>query len=150
MVAYGSDEAWHALGDRTPAGRRRMLAEEPRAVGELASGVAHNVNNVLAAILGYAELIQEMEEISPETKRYANTIAHAALDGAEIVCRVQQFARMNTMASQTTFDLRSAMPWYGDTALTRTTCGRAREWQSLEGLSRTRAREFTWRAIEGW
>lgn len=82
-----------------------IRSEKLRAVGELASGVAHNVNNVLAAVLGYAELIKEAEEASPEVKLYARTIERAALDGAEIVRRVQHFARRETDARKSQFDL---------------------------------------------
>jgi PAS domain S-box-containing protein len=82
-----------------------LRSEKMRAVGELASGVAHNVNNVLAAILGYAELIQEAENAPVEITHYARTIERAALDGAEIVRRVQQFARRKNETSPTVFDL---------------------------------------------
>jgi PAS domain S-box-containing protein len=82
-----------------------LRSEKMRAVGELASGVAHNVNNVLAAILGYAELIQEAENVSAELAHFARTIERAALDGAEIVRRVQQFARWKNETSPTVFDL---------------------------------------------
>lgn len=70
-----------------------IRSEKLRAVGELASGVAHNVNNVLSAVLGYAELIQEATGATAEICHYARTIERAALDGAEIVRRIQHFAR---------------------------------------------------------
>ncbi len=70
-----------------------VRSEKMRAVGELASGVAHNVNNVLAAVLGYAELIKDADGTTAEIAQYARTIERAALDGAEIVRRVQRFAR---------------------------------------------------------
>src|SRR5262249_10314831 len=70
-----------------------VRAETLRAVGELASGVAHNVNNLLAAILGYAELIQVELDDAEAVRRDAQIIEKAALDGAEVVQRVQRFAR---------------------------------------------------------
>jgi DNA-binding transcriptional ArsR family regulator len=36
VLAYGSDEAWNALGDRNRRAIVECLAERPRAVGELA------------------------------------------------------------------------------------------------------------------
>lgn len=82
-----------------------IRSEKLRAVGELASGVAHNVNNVLAAVLGYAELIQDTEGVSAEICEFARTIERAAMDGAEIVRRIQSFARRETEARQAVFDL---------------------------------------------
>jgi len=82
-----------------------MRADKLRAVGALASGVAHNVNNVLAAVLGYAELIQTEESVSAEIKHYARTIERAAMDGAEIVRRMQHFARKDAEAGNALLDL---------------------------------------------
>ena len=82
-----------------------IRSEKLRAVGELASGVAHNVNNVLAAVLGYAELIQDTEDVSAEVCEFARTIERAAMDGAEIVRRIQSFARRETESRQVVFDL---------------------------------------------
>lgn len=82
-----------------------IRSEKLRAVGELASGVAHNVNNVLAAVLGYAELIQDTANVSAEVCEFARTIERAAMDGAEIVRRIQSFARRETESRQFIFDL---------------------------------------------
>ena len=82
-----------------------IRSEKLRAVGELASGVAHNVNNVLAAVLGYAELIQDTPGIPAEVGEFARTIERAAMDGAEIVRRVQSFARRENEAQTASFDL---------------------------------------------
>src|SRR5207253_6595578 len=40
------------------AAERTAQAEKLRALGQLASGVAHNFNNILAAILGHAQLLK--------------------------------------------------------------------------------------------
>jgi PAS domain S-box-containing protein len=80
-------------------------SEKLRAVGELASGVAHNVNNVLQAVLGYAELIPLAEGATEEIKHYARTITYAAEHGAEIVRRMQTFARKENVIASEVFDL---------------------------------------------
>ena len=82
-----------------------LRTEKLRAVGELAGGVAHNVNNVLTAVLGYAELIQQDEDATPEIRQYARVIERAALDGAEIARRMQQFAHTSADSRRTAFDL---------------------------------------------
>jgi|GEM_PF-5640086 len=85
-----------------------IKVERLRAVGELASGVAHNINNVLAAILGFAELIAEMDETPPEIRQYARTIERAANDGAEIVRRLRQSTKKEASPERVVFNLAIA------------------------------------------
>ncbi len=91
--------------DLNQAQQALVRSEKLRAVGELASGVAHNVNNVLAAVLGYAELIEAADEATAEIKQYARTIERSALDGAEIVRRMQYFASKESGIRKTVLDL---------------------------------------------
>lgn len=84
-------------------------SEKLRAVGELASGVAHNVNNVLMAVMGYAELIPLAGDNLEEVHSHAATILQAASDGADVVRRLQQFARKETAARQEVFDLSTVV-----------------------------------------
>jgi signal transduction histidine kinase/ActR/RegA family two-component response regulator len=86
-----------------------VRSEKMRALGELASGVAHNINNLLTAVLGYSELIQQTEDLSPQVAHFARIIERAGLDGAEIVRRVQQFARSESNAVMEAFDLASVL-----------------------------------------
>lgn len=66
--------------------------EKMSALGELASGVAHNFNNTLAAILGRAELMRTQVS-DPKLGRGLDIIAQSARDGAHTVRRIQDFAR---------------------------------------------------------
>ena len=66
--------------------------EKLSALGELASGVAHDFNNTLAGILGRAQLLQRTDD--PEKiKRGLDIIIKSAEDGAKTVKRIQDFAR---------------------------------------------------------
>jgi len=66
--------------------------EKLSALGELASGVAHDFNNTLAGILGRAQLLQRTND--PEKiKRGLDVIIKTAEDGAKTVKRIQDFAR---------------------------------------------------------
>ncbi|HEX6043512.1 MAG TPA: response regulator [Pyrinomonadaceae bacterium] len=66
--------------------------EKLSALGELASGVAHDFNNTLAGILGRAQLLQRTDD--PEKiKRGLDIIIKTAEDGAKTVKRIQDFAR---------------------------------------------------------
>ena len=67
--------------------------EKMRAVGELAQGVAHDINNALTAVLGYTELAEDDLE-QPETlAQHLATIKKAALDASSTVQRLNRFAK---------------------------------------------------------
>jgi signal transduction histidine kinase len=74
--------------------RREQAAQTEKitALGELAYGVAHNVNNALSGILGRAQLLQR-SATSTEAREGLETISKAALDAAKTVRRIQDFAR---------------------------------------------------------
>ena len=63
------------------------------ALGEMAGGVAHDFNNILAAILGRTQLLLRAAT-DPELERQLQVIEQAALDGASTVRRVQEFTRL--------------------------------------------------------
>ena len=66
--------------------------EKLSALGELASGVAHDFNNTLAGILGRAQLMMRTND--PEKlRRGLQIIIKTAEDGAKTVKRIQNFAR---------------------------------------------------------
>jgi signal transduction histidine kinase/CheY-like chemotaxis protein len=69
--------------------RSRWLAE----LGELAAGVAHDLNNSLNPILAFADLVKLHAEDPEQVRAYADRILMAARDGAETVRQVQQFTR---------------------------------------------------------
>ena len=63
------------------------------ALGEMAGGVAHDFNNILAAILGRTQLLLQGLE-NDELRGQLRVIEQAALDGAHTVRRVQEFTRV--------------------------------------------------------
>lgn len=63
-----------------------------RALGQLAGGAAHSLNNLFAAILGRAQLLSERTR-DGEARAELQQIQHTATAGAHIVRRLQDFAR---------------------------------------------------------
>ncbi len=52
--------------------------------------IAHDLNNLLAAISGYASLLTTNEDATPELRRDAGEIGDAARRAAQLVRRLKQ------------------------------------------------------------
>lgn len=70
-----------------------LVAQKMEAVGRLTSGFAHDFNNVLASIQGYAEILHDdAPETSPE-RRFTGQILTATKRGRTLVERILGFGR---------------------------------------------------------
>ena len=62
-------------------------------IGKLAGGVAHDFNNVLTGILGYASLIKKMTQEEPRLNRFAEVIETSAKRAASLTEHLLNFSR---------------------------------------------------------
>jgi len=88
------DEVLLVLNDITEQRQQQERFQEQArlaSVGQLASGVAHEINNPLAAIYGYSELLQ-MADLPPQATQDARNIQRAAERAAKIVQNLLSFA----------------------------------------------------------
>jgi PAS domain S-box-containing protein len=84
------------LTERREFDRRLILSGKLAAIGELASGVAHEINNPLFAILGLVEfLLRDVEEGTKSHERLL-LIQQTGLEIKEIVKALLDFARERT------------------------------------------------------
>ncbi len=85
-----------------------VRVERLRAMGELASGVAHDFNNALTAILGRTQLLidQTTDDAALKSLR---VIEQSAQDSAQLVMRILEFARVDSVAEPTPVDLDQLM-----------------------------------------
>ena len=79
-----------------------------KSIGTLASGIAHNFNNLLAIILNSAELLHK-KDVSKDADKYLKRIEQAATDGAEIIKKIQNFGRGEDTPSKTAVDLNEVL-----------------------------------------
>jgi PAS domain S-box-containing protein len=79
-------------------------SERLQAVGTLAAGVTHYVNNVLQAVLGSAQLLLH-EPQEPKTRKRLETLERTTMDAAAIMRRVKAFTEATTLSDATPLDL---------------------------------------------
>ena len=71
-----------------------MQQERLRALGQMASGIAHDINNALSPVMLYTEGLLEGEpNLSPRARTRLETIARAIDDVAETIARLNEFYR---------------------------------------------------------
>jgi C4-dicarboxylate-specific signal transduction histidine kinase len=86
-------ETVHRLEELRRTQAQLIHAEKLSAVGQLASGVAHEINNPLTTILGQAHLLLERGELTPHVRERLTIIADEASRAARIVQNLLLFSR---------------------------------------------------------
>ncbi|MGE3911809.1 MAG: ATP-binding protein [Chloroflexota bacterium] len=89
------------LTERKAAEHQRELLEQGeklRLLGQMAGGIAHDLNQALGVVSGYAQLALDNERLVPpgsETRAHLETVAQAARQGADSIKRLLTFARQD-------------------------------------------------------
>gem|GEM_PF-3306199 len=74
----------------------RILSRQSQkleAIGTLAGGIAHDFNNILTPILGYSELMRDLDCSMEERRHYTDQIMSAALRARSLVNQILEFSR---------------------------------------------------------
>jgi CheY-like chemotaxis protein/two-component sensor histidine kinase len=63
------------------------------AIGTLAGGIAHDFNNILAAIIGFSEMVEEDIPLGKPSVQHVQRVINAASRGRELVQQILAFSR---------------------------------------------------------
>lgn len=74
--------------------RELVRTEKLAGVGQLVAGMAHELNNPLTAVLGYAEMMHEMSE-DPQARQQAGIIRRESLRMKRIIENLVRFAKQD-------------------------------------------------------
>lgn len=70
-----------------------LEAQKMEVIGQLASGVAHDFNNILAVIIGYSDLVKEELGTEHASYKYIQEIRHAAEHASALTRQLLVFSR---------------------------------------------------------
>jgi signal transduction histidine kinase len=74
--------------------RKQLLhADRLATIGQLAAGVAHELNEPLGSILGFAQLLEKDEQLGDQAKQDIRKIITASLHTREVINKLMLFAR---------------------------------------------------------
>jgi signal transduction histidine kinase/ActR/RegA family two-component response regulator len=100
VCLFGDDITEERALERSVAQREKQAT-----IDALAAGVAHELNNKLTAVLGFADLLHRA--VSPALQRHAECIVQCAEEAAEIIRQLLKIARPATEGCRP-FDLGQA------------------------------------------
>ncbi len=78
---------------RREAEERLRQAHKMEALGTLTGGIAHDFNNILAAIIGFTELVAGHADIGSRDERHLARVMEAGIRGREVVRQLLTFLR---------------------------------------------------------
>jgi len=93
-------ERKRAEEERNSLQKLLLRAEKMEALGALAGGVAHDLNNILGIMVGYSELLLEMLPQENPLKKYAENILQSSLRSTAIVQDLLILARRGVVVSE--------------------------------------------------
>jgi PAS domain S-box-containing protein len=90
----------HAEAEQERLEEQLQQTDRLQAIGRLAGGVAHDFNNQLAGIMGYAELLKREFDKHPRVRDYADNILAPARRASDLTAKLLAFARKGKYSSE--------------------------------------------------
>ena len=95
----GSVRVMRDITERKKMQERLILTDRLASIGELASGIAHEMNNPLTGVVGFSEMLKE-RDLPEEAREEVEIIHREARRTAEIVKNLLTFARKHPPQKQ--------------------------------------------------
>ena len=86
-------ELQHAFLDLKNAHNALVQSAKLASLGEMSSGIAHELNQPLQAIIGFSQELEHLETLTPTGKEFLGDIVSGAKKMAEIIRSLRSFAR---------------------------------------------------------
>ncbi len=99
-------ERFDSLAAGSALAEQLRHADRLATIGQLAAGVAHELNEPLGNILGFAQLLQRSSDLPEPARRDVEQIVKASMHGREVVRKLLVFARQ-TQAQRIDLDLNN-------------------------------------------
>jgi len=95
---------WRDITERKEQEELLRRSQKMDALGKLTGGIAHDYNNILGIISGYAELLDEKIIGDPTLKKYIKDIRRSAERGSKLTVKLLSFTRQK-LSEVTTCDI---------------------------------------------
>ncbi len=89
------------ITERIKQDEQLRRSQKMDALGKLTGGVAHDYNNMLGVVMGYAEILHTELSDQPKLKKYADKIYHAGERGANLTKKLLAFSRQKKNDAET-------------------------------------------------
>ena len=119
-LAHACESLREETQDRQRIEQELRQAQKMEALGTLTGGIAHDFNSILAAIIGFAEMIRDHVPAESREARHAARVLEAGIRGRELVRQMLTFSRkteqekkplqLSGIVEETTTFLRASIP----------------------------------------
>ena len=119
-LADAHDSLREETRDRQHIEQELRQVQKMEALGTLTGGIAHDFNNILAAIIGFTEMIRDHVPAESREARHAARVLEAGIRGRELVRQMLTFSRkteqerkplqLSGIVEETTTFLRASIP----------------------------------------